>query len=120
MRRIPLKTVPIRMAGQPADAPDIEFSYARNMIGVINSAAGERGLPLSEIARLLRILGPLDEAWRAGAGHVLLEDADWEHLKKAVEGFRGWRIVHEVVPAMARDIADAECIAAHAVVSAET
>ncbi len=111
MRRIPMKTVGIRLAGQDPAAPDIEFSYARNILGVVNAAAGERGLPLSEISKLLRIVEPVQAALDAGADHVLLEDADWQHLAKVVESFRGWRIVHPIVPAFVKDIAEAECIA---------
>lgn len=120
MRRIPLKTPMIRLPGQREDTDNVPFSYAANLIGVINAAAAERGLPLSEINRLLRILGPLEVADAAGAESFLLEDADWQNLKKLVDGFRGWRVVHAVIPALVKDIAEAECIAPPGVVSADT
>lgn len=120
MRRIPLKNPLIHLPGMAADADDVAFSYAANLVGVINSAAAERGLPLSEINKLLRILGPLEAAHAAGAEHFDLEEADWEKLRALVQGFRGWRIVHSVVPAFVNDIAEAECIAAPVVVSANT
>lgn len=119
MRRIPLKTPLIRLPGQPADTADVPFSYAANMIGVINAAAGERGVPLSEINRMLRILGPLEAAVAAGQDSFVLEDAEWNHLKTLVESFRGWRVVHAAIPALVKDIAEAECIAPPVVVSAD-
>lgn len=110
MRLVPLKTVPIRLAGQPEDSADIPFSYAANAISLINASAAERGLPLSEIEKALRVLTPIVDAQRAGAESVVLEDADWLHLKKLVEAFRGWRIIHPAVVEFVSDIARAETV----------
>lgn len=118
MRSIPLKNLKIRLPGQPEGAEDIPFAYASNIIGVINAAASERGLPLSEIQKLLRIIGPVEAAAARGGTFVLLEDADWQHLNAIVVAFRSWRIVHACIPAFVQDIADAECIASPGVVSA--
>lgn len=108
MRRVPLKTVPIRLAGQPADSEDIPFSYAANAISLINASAAERGLALADVEKTLRVLTPIVDAQRAGADFVVLEDADWLHLKRLVDGFRGWRIIHPAVVQFAADISDAE------------
>jgi len=118
MRSIPLKTLNIRLPGQPEDAADIPFAYASNIIGVINAAAAERGLPLSEIQKMLRIIGPVEAAVARGDNAILLEDADWQHLNAIVAAFRSWRIVHACIPAFVQDIAEAECIASSGVVSA--
>jgi hypothetical protein len=120
MRRIPLKNVPIRLPGQPAGSEPIMLSYADNLVGIINSAAGERGVPLSEISKLLRVLGPIEQAMESNAEFCLLEDADWQYLTKLLEAFRGWRIVHAAVPAFVKDITEAECIERAGVLSATT
>ena len=107
MRRIPLKSEKIRLFGQPEDTPDVTFSYASNLIGIMNASATERGLPLSEINKTLRVIAAVDQGARDGAENIVLEDADWEHLKKLVESFRAWRIVHQIVPAFVKDIIEA-------------
>lgn len=108
MRRIPLKTEKIRLFGQPEDTPDVTFSYAANLVGIMNASAAERGLPLSELNKTLRVMTLVDQASRAGAANVVLENADWDHLKKLIEGFRAWRIIHAIVAVFVADISEAE------------
>lgn len=107
MRTIPLKTKMIRMPGQAAGTPDLEFTYADTIFGVLNSAVAERGVPLAEISKALRVITPVQRAVEAGADHVLLEDADWEFLRRAVEGYRAWRLIHPAVETFVQDIANA-------------
>lgn len=94
MRRIPLKTVMINLPGADEALP---FRYADPIIGIINASAQERGLPLSEVAKSLRVLDAVRAAQAADADHVTLEDADFDHLLKHVRGFTGWRLIHQCV-----------------------
>jgi hypothetical protein len=110
MRRIPLSIVPIRLKGMPTEAADIEFSYGDNLIGIINASAAARGLPLTDINKSLRVIQPLGVAMANKQTHFDLEDADWEHLKRLVEGFSGWRIVHSIVPTFVKEITNAESL----------
>lgn len=105
MRRIPLKTVEIDLPG--SDAPQ-KFRYSDVIIGIINSAGAERGVPLAEISKSLRIIEPMSEAVQRGDDQITLEDADWEHLQKMVQGFTGWRLVHRAVVEFVADVANAE------------
>lgn len=105
MRRIPLKTVDITLPG--SDAPQ-KFRYSDAIVGIINSAGIERGVPLAEISKSLRIIEPLSAAVQRGDDQITLEDADWEHLHKMVQGFAGWRIVHRAVVDFVADISGAE------------
>ncbi len=106
MRQIDLKTVQITLHAQPG-APPLPFSYAEAIAGVVNAHAAQSGLPLSEIEKCLRILGPLGRAVDACESVLLLEDADWLHLNTMVSEFAGWRLVHQVVPDFVQDIARA-------------
>jgi hypothetical protein len=108
MKRVPLRSVSVRLAGQAADAPPADFLYAEAIVGIFNSAAIERGMTLLEVQRSLRVLDPIQKAMVSGAPHVDLEDADWQHLNATVQGYRGWRLVHEVVQQFADDISKAE------------
>lgn len=107
MRIVPLKTVKVRLAGQPAGTPDLEFTYADTIFGILNSTAGEKGVTLAEIGKALRVITPVQQAVEAGEDHVMLEDADWEFLKRHAEGYRGWRLIHPCVETFVSEIAKA-------------
>jgi len=116
MRRIPLKTVMINLPGADEALP---FRYADPIIGIINASAQERGLPLSEVAKSLRVLDAVRTAQDAGAAHVTLEDADFEHLLKHVRGFTGWRLIHQCVVDFVASIESADVVGAGGAVAAQ-
>jgi hypothetical protein len=107
MRVVPLKTVSIRFPGSPENAPPQDLRYHDVLIGVINSAAMERGLPLSEIAKSVRLINAIEDASAKKADTVALEDADWANLNRAVSEFTGWRIIHQAILDLVEDIANA-------------
>ena len=107
MKRIPLKRVDLRLPGQAPDTPPVQFRYSDAIFGILNATAADRGIPLSEINKALRIINPIEAALQSESDFVLLEDADWQHLKQAVETYRGWRIIHRAIEDFAQDITKA-------------
>ncbi|MFA9204834.1 MAG: hypothetical protein ACEQSH_00100 [Bacteroidia bacterium] len=104
MRYVPLKTVMITVPGAAEPGP---FRYSDAIVGIINASSAEKGLPLSEISKSLRVLEPVEAAAAAGKDSVALEDSDWEHLNRMVSQFSSWRIIHRAVANFVEDIATA-------------
>ena len=99
MRYVPLRQVPIRLPGVPDEAPLQVFDYAGVLLGLLNAWAmeSERGLPLTEVAKGVKLATAIEEAQRAGEPNLALEDGDWQSLNTIVQGFKGWRIIHPCV-----------------------
>lgn len=104
MRKIPLKTVMVDLPGQEQPLP---FRYVDPIFGVLNAPAMERGLPITEVARSLKVIEAVQAAEKAGLDHALLEEAEYEHLLARVKAFTGWRLVHRCTVEFVEDIENA-------------
>lgn len=107
MKIVPLKIVQVRAPGQSKNDPPISFSYAETILGILASSAVERGMSLPDISNALRIVTPVQEAIDSGKTEVRLEDADHDRLAKAVQSYRGYRLIHSAVETFVKDVVDA-------------
>jgi hypothetical protein len=107
MRIVPLKLVQVRAPGQAKTDTPITFSYAETILGILSSGAVERGMSLAEISSSLRIVTPVQDAIDNDRSEIRLEDADHERLAKAVQAYRGYRLISPAVETFVKDIVGA-------------
>jgi len=88
MKRVPLKTVEMRLRRQDDDAEPIQLDYARELLIVLDMPPPREGFTPAEMRVRLPIADRIEKAVEAGADHVLLEDAQHRKLAELLKGHR--------------------------------
>ena len=70
-----------------------ETFKARIQLGQAAGFSPQKAIPIDKMRRRIRILDAIESA-PPDAPHMLLEDADWEVLKEAVNDFP-WAVAHK-------------------------
>lgn len=95
MKKIPLKTVEMRLRSQAEDDKPITLSYAETLLIVLDTPPRD-GFSIAEMRKRLPITDKIEAAQEAEAEHVLLEDAQHKTLAALVRDHR-FRLSHYAI-----------------------
>jgi hypothetical protein len=107
MKRIPLKTIEVKLDGKPT-----RISYRAQLIEILRLPSDPRGSDYEEVRRSLRVLDalaqeqPADAPTIDGAPFLELEDADFEYMKQRVLHAR-WPFIDKFVMEFIEDVTSA-------------
>ena len=117
MRAITLKRLKIKHPLVPADVPETDFDYAEH----IRQAVGVFGSPKGENHKMVRVsvnvMNAVEKAQASPSGVVYLEEADYAHLAKMVEGME-WRFAHKSIVEFTDDVMNAPKVDAADIIKA--
>lgn len=98
MKTIPLKTIQVLLGEKPTN-----FSYRAQLIEIMRSPSDPRGSDLEEVRRSLRVLDALNAPSPDDPTKLLLEDADFDYMKRRVLSAR-WPVIDKFVLSFIEDV----------------